>query len=79
MVATFTTGSHLSDIQPGETGIIAHFTDPYVAGKLMAMGILPGTRVKMIRKAPLGGGFYIKADDNLIALRKKEAACVVVR
>ncbi len=79
MVATLTAGKRLSSVEKGSEGWVARFTDPFVAGKLMAMGVLPGTHVKMIRKAPLGGGFYIKADNHLLALRDKEAACIVLK
>ncbi len=45
----------------------------------MAMGILPGSVVKIIRRAPFGGGCYIKADNILLALRKDEACTIVIR
>jgi ferrous iron transport protein A len=45
----------------------------------MAMGILPGTSIKVIRRAPFGGGCYVKADNMLLALRKDEACSIVLR
>ena len=59
--------------------IISHFTNNQVAGKLMSMGILPGSRVELVRKAPLGGGWYVKIDRQIIALRKDELDCIVMR
>ncbi len=43
------------------------------------MGILPGSRVEVIRFAPFGGGCYVKADNLLIALRKEEATGIILR
>ena len=79
MIATLTAGKSLLGAKAGSEGTIAHFTDPYVAGKLMAMGVLPDTRIKLIRRAPLGGGIYVKVDDYLLALRDEEAACIVLK
>lgn len=50
-----------------------------MACKLLAMGILPGTEIELIRKAPFGGGCYVKADNILVALREAEAKCIVLR
>lgn len=69
----------LSKIRPGKSGAIASFTDSKMATKLMAMGLLPGSLVKLIRKTPLGNTFYVKANDHFyIALRKQEAACIIL-
>lgn len=45
----------------------------------MSMGVLPGSRIDLIRKAPLGGGWYVKIDRQFIALRKEELDCIVTR
>lgn len=45
----------------------------------MAMGILPGSRIELVRKSPLGGGWFVKVDNTYIALRKQEAACIVLK
>ncbi len=57
----------------GEKAEIREFTNTTVAGKLMAMGMLPGSMVLLVRKAPFGGAFYIKAHNHYVALRKEEA------
>lgn len=57
--------------------IISHFTDDQVAGKLMSMGILPGSPIELIRKAPLGGSWYVRVDRQILALRKEELDCIV--
>jgi len=47
--------------------------------KLLAMGITPGCRVSVIRKAPLGDPIEIKIRDFLLCLRCKEAATIAVK
>ena len=61
----------------GETSRITGFRNSIVAGKLLSMGILPGNRVRLIRQAPFGGVWYVQAGSLLVALRKKEVACIL--
>ncbi len=79
MVALLNSGKTISALKRGAVGFINKFTDDEVAQKLMSMGILPGTRIELVRRAPLGGGCYIKADNLLVALRTEEAARVILR
>ncbi|MBK6947935.1 MAG: ferrous iron transport protein A [Haliscomenobacter sp.] len=37
---------------------MSHFTNDRIAGKLMAMGILPGCAIKVVRRAPWGRLLY---------------------
>jgi ferrous iron transport protein A len=80
-VNTLTTASAfkgvISALPPNN--IISHFTNDQVAGKLMSMGVLPGSRIELIRKAPLGGGWYVRVDRQMIALRKEELDCIVMQ
>lgn len=45
----------------------------------MSMGVLPGSHVEVVRKAPFGGGCYVKVDNFYLALRREEAASVVLK
>lgn len=45
----------------------------------MAMGVLPGSRVEVLRSAPFGGGLYVKVDNLLLALRSEEAQIILIR
>ncbi|MCZ2101312.1 MAG: ferrous iron transport protein A [Chitinophagales bacterium] len=65
-------------LQPGETGLVALLEENDFISKLMALGILPNTRVKMVRKAPFGKVFYVKLDDHQIAIREAEANTVII-
>lgn len=58
--------------------MVSHFSDNTIGGKLMSMGILPGSSVKILRKAPFGGGCYVKVDNMLIGLRKEEANSIIL-
>lgn len=69
-------GSKLSTVGPRK---ISHFTNERLASKLMSMGVLPGSEISLIRKAPMGGGWYIKVDNKVLAMRAEEINCIVVR
>lgn len=79
MVATSQIGKRLADCAPGVTGQIAYYAGNEIGAKLMAMGVLPGSMVNVLRFSPWGEGLYIKVDNQLIALRKEEAACIVMK
>ena len=70
--------SPLSNIEVGSSGIIVQFMDNIIAGKLMTMGVLPGSKVRVIRKAPFKGGLYLKIDGNNMVLREKEAETIIL-
>ncbi|MEY2904796.1 MAG: hypothetical protein RJA52_812 [Bacteroidota bacterium] len=69
----------LSQILPGEIGIIFEFLDSGVATKLLSMGVLPGSTIEVRRYAPWGGGMIIKVDELVIALRKDEAETISIK
>ncbi|MCK6692264.1 MAG: ferrous iron transport protein A [Thermoanaerobaculia bacterium] len=66
------------DLKVHESAHALSFEDPALASKLMAMGLLPGTLIEMVRVAPFGKAFYIKADGIRLALREEEAASILV-
>lgn len=71
-------GKLLSELKAKTKGSILGFTDELISSRLLTMGILPGSQIELIRKAPLRGGFYIKFDNQRIALRSIEAASILV-
>ncbi|MCB0546630.1 MAG: ferrous iron transport protein A [Phaeodactylibacter sp.] len=79
MVATVTSKRQLSAAKPGVEEVVSHYTNDSIGGKLMAMGILPGSRVELVRRAPFGGGWYVRVDNLYIALRMDEASSVVLK
>jgi ferrous iron transport protein A len=68
----------IAQLHKSEIGKVYKFTDQVLASRLVAMGILPGSRVEVLGKAPLRGGLYLKVDNQRIALRFKEAQSIVV-
>lgn len=68
----------LSNLKVGTCGTIRQFTDDHMASKMLSMGILPGKALKLIRRAPFGGGLYIKVEDNNIAVRDIEAQNILI-
>ena len=79
MVAAFESDKNLGHLKKGDVGIVSHFLNPNLASKLLAMGVLPGSSIQMVRKAPFGGGCYVKVDNLFIALRKNEARTIILR
>lgn len=68
-----TTTEAIVNLRAGSKGVVTHFTNDEMAGKLMSMGMLPGSKVEVIRVAPFKGGFYLKVDGNCMAIRTTEA------
>lgn len=62
-----------------KSGIVANFTNDQIGSKLLAMGVLPGSEIKIMQEAPFGGGVVVKVDNHYIALRKQEAACILLK
>ena len=79
MVATSNnTDAGKQRLRERRAGQVAHFSDPRLGGKLMAMGVLPGSRIELRRRAPFGGGWYVKVDNLLLALRQCEVDSIVL-
>lgn len=70
---------NLADLKENEEGILLHFEDEQLAVKLMAMGVLPGSRLRMVRKNSSGKTLYVRVDQMHLAIRKSEAACIVLK
>jgi ferrous iron transport protein A len=68
----------VADLTRGESGIIKGFSDNVISLKLMEMGCLPGSTIKMNFAAPLGDpiSYYI-AGYNL-TLRISEASAILI-
>lgn len=68
----------VADLSPGESGVIKGFSDNVIFLKLMEMGCLPGSVIKMNFAAPFGDpiSYYI-AGYNL-TLRISEASAILI-
>ncbi|HEX8040474.1 MAG TPA: FeoA family protein [Chryseosolibacter sp.] len=72
------TPRNVSEMRPGDVGIIAGFTDEYLSVKLMEMGCLPGAPVRFNFKAPLGDPICISVSGYELSLRIEEAATISI-
>lgn len=69
----------LDQIAPGASArVTAVDGDDVLARRLVAMGFWPGTRVEVIRRAPFGDPTQYAVRGYRLALRRQEAARVVV-
>ncbi len=69
----------LSDMQPGEKGIILSVSgDNTVQRRIRDMGIVRGTEIEVVRRAPFGDPVEFRLKGYNLSLRKEEAACVSV-
>ena len=65
----------LDQLPIGESAVV-HRVDcaRRVGGRLMEMGLLPGTRIEMVRRAPFGDPLEIRLRGYLLSLRSADAA-----
>lgn len=68
----------VADLKPGEKGVIAGFLDDFIYLKLLEMGCLPGTEIKMNFVAPLGDPVSVKVSGYNLSLRLDEAAAITL-
>jgi len=70
----------LSEMRPGEEGIIVGFSrgPSTLLRRLLDMGLVKNTRIKVIRNAPLGDPVEFEALGYPISLRKEEAKYIIV-
>ena len=69
----------LDRLAPGERGIIARLDcDPAIARRLMELGLVPGTPVEVVRRAPLGDPLELAARGVRLSLRRSEACLIHV-
>lgn len=48
------------------------------AVRLMEMGLTPGSKIKVVRTAPMGFPIEIKVRGYLLSLRESEAKCITL-
>ncbi len=63
---------------PGETAVIAGFTNEELSNKLLEMGLLPGSVVTYNFKAPLGDPICVTVSGYDLTLRLDEAAMISI-
>jgi len=70
-----------NDLQPGQTATVCCLSDPDMALKLLDMGCIPGTRVKLVGRAPLGDPLMLTLGDEgyTLSLRVSEARTIQLK
>lgn len=69
----------LSHLLPGEKGIVSKVTGTGpIHRRMIDMGIVPGTTIKVEKFAPLGDPMEIKIKGFNLSLRKSEAAMIQI-
>jgi ferrous iron transport protein A len=72
----------VKDLRMGETGTICCLKDPEMALKLLEMGCIPGTQVRLNSRAPLGCPITVvvgEGEDYTLSLRVSEAATIFLK
>lgn len=65
----------LKDLQPGQTGTVEEIGGAEGQRlRLMELGILPGTVVRFVRRAPMGDPLEVEVRGFHLSLRSSEAA-----
>lgn len=70
----------LDNVTPGQTCIIQEIRgEGAVRTRMMDMGLIKGTEIKVVRIAPLGDPIEFEVKGYNLSLRKKEAHLVTVQ
>ena len=68
----------LSELKPGQEGVIKEFNSNEIFLKLMEMGCVPGERILMEQVAPLGDPISVNVSGYHLSLRINEAEHILV-
>jgi Fe2+ transport system protein FeoA len=72
-------GVCLTELAPGDAGVIARVDAADGIGRrLLDLGFIPGTPLRVVRRAPLGDPVSFELRGTRICLRRSEAARVYV-
>lgn len=71
--------ARLAGIADGTTAVVRRLVLPRAtARRLFEMGLLPGTRVRVVRRAPLGDPIELRLRNYSLSIRREEAALIEV-
>jgi Fe2+ transport system protein FeoA len=69
----------LSELEPGDKGVVVKIVgSSSTRRRIMDMGVVRGTKVVLIRRAPLGDPVELEIRDYNLSLRKREADNIYV-
>ena len=69
----------LADLEPGDQAVIRNFTsnDDSLL-RFLELGMLPGTPVSLVRRAPLGDPLELSVRGSLLSVREHEAKLIEI-
>jgi ferrous iron transport protein A len=70
--------ARLSELKPGQIGVIKEFQNEDIFLKLMEMGCVPGEKILMEQIAPLGDPISVSVSGYHLSLRLNEAETILV-
>ena len=71
--------TNLAEIADGSSAIVRRLALPRAtARRLLEMGLLPGTAVRVVRRAPLGDPIELRLRNYSLSIRREEAALIEV-
>ena len=69
----------LNSLDPGDIAVIKEFAgNGRLQSRLVAMGVLPGITVRMIKKTPFQGPMEVKIRSYHLSLRWQDAGQILV-
>ena len=68
----------LDALRAGDRATVEGYATDSPPGRLLEMGLLPGTAVEVVRLAPLGDPMDLRVRGFHLSVRKQEAAHVLV-
>lgn len=68
----------LADLEPGQRGLVRLGSGAGPPRRLLEMGLLEGTEVELVRRAPLGDPIDVKVRGYHLSLRRDEAELVAI-
>lgn len=78
MKTNFKTGVLLQDLAPGAAGRICEPANGSIPDRLQDLGFVPGTRVVVRRRAPMGDPVEIELRGYRLCLRTEQLSAVLV-
>ncbi|MEO0558646.1 MAG: FeoA family protein [Bacteroidota bacterium] len=68
----------LGELSPGTRATVTGYSTDDPPGRLLEMGLIPGTQVEVVRVAPLGDPIDVRVRGFHLSLRRSEAAHVQI-
>ncbi|MCB0647733.1 MAG: ferrous iron transport protein A [Saprospiraceae bacterium] len=65
-------------LREGEWAYIQSLEELDLTCRLLTLGVLPKSKVQLVRKAPFGGAYYLKINENCVAVRTEEAKHILI-